>query len=305
MGALADDGGDESIIGGVLGYQACSCHALIALLARWSFFSERMGGLRCDGERAACADLLSALLKALYADGQLQVVLALDQDWVNLWPRPDCSRHTTRVSFDSDGIIDLRSLHDEAAVLYEEGRAVARRWRDSSVAVATGDLSLKNVLGRAGTCKPLGSFFRQLVWHLGHKLQSAIQQLLAGGSDIHGISARQVRIGEVLGDAPLLDRQLVRYIASVRSSIGQCRQIAVSTDKSVVGSLSMQATAISFAGNMCAVAPPQVSSGVAPKPPRWWDELGGRASGSGHIAWRRGGPWAFADPHGALSGVVA
>lgn len=186
-------GMDESADGfgmGVLPYQACSCNALLALLVRWGFFTERLGGLLGAGEKAACSELLTALLRELYGEGDLKVTLALDDDWVNVWPRPDCSRNVATLRICSDGILGLGGLEEVCENM------TACRWRQHLVSVAGADLRIGNVLARAGVHKPLSSLFRQLVWHLGHKLQSSIMAAfherhegqLCGG---RGVAARQ------------------------------------------------------------------------------------------------------------------
>lgn len=247
-------GMDESAGGfgmGVLPYQARSCNALLALLVRWGFFTERLGGLRGADEKAACSELLTALLRELYGEGDLKVTLALDDDWVNVWPRPDCSRNVATLRICSDGILGLGGLEEVCENM------TACRWRQHLVSVAGADLRIGNVLARAGVHKPLSSLFRQLVWQLGHKLQSSIMVALAAGSRSAIVSMSAMKVSSVVGEASQLDKLLVRYVASLRSASEPHRQISIATDKSVVGSLAMQATAIAFLGNICGVAPPQ------------------------------------------------
>lgn len=95
---------------GVLPYQACSCHVLFALKARWGFVNERLGGLRGANEKVACAALVQALLRTLYEHGGFHVTVALDGDWVNDWPRPGCSRQVVSLGISDLGTIELEAF---------------------------------------------------------------------------------------------------------------------------------------------------------------------------------------------------
>lgn len=84
-----------------LPFHALSLHALLALLIRWATFCPRLGGLH-----GRDLDLLKALVGVVCLPTGCEVPIALDHQWVNLWPRPDCSQHVA-VRVDAMGLCDF------------------------------------------------------------------------------------------------------------------------------------------------------------------------------------------------------
>lgn len=78
------------------------------------------------------------------------------------------------------------------------------------VSVVGAGLSVSHALARAGSHKPLASFFRQLVWQLGENLQAVLIKLMLRGSGSDNVFLKVVKVSSIVGEAPQLDKLLVR-----------------------------------------------------------------------------------------------
>jgi len=71
----------------MLPFASVSCWAPLSLLCWWATRSERFGGVRRPRDRAACEELLRALLRLVHSQpGGFAITIDMKECWTNPWP---------------------------------------------------------------------------------------------------------------------------------------------------------------------------------------------------------------------------
>lgn len=250
---------------GMLPFVGISVHALLALLTRWSSAIPRLGGFSKAQHKAACDELLRALVGGLVHEGQgFGVPIDLEANWQIPWPRPPVHGKTVVLDVGGDGIAKVREW---LAVVVAQHPAPGNMWWSSQKLSKFVDrLESFDLVALLKACfaeKHLLDLFKQLIWLLGQRLQD---HFLAALDDKASPIAVAYDSFEAALNCPLvMDRKLVEYVEASKSFCRQAgqRTYAVATDKASVGGLgSGLQTTIFVVGrtNTAILGIPQVAS---------------------------------------------
>lgn len=270
----------DETAGTSLPHCSLSCWAVIIQLCRWSGAGKRHGGFDDSRHKQACKDLLDGLFRAIATSSRsgCEVPLVLDEHWQVAWPRPECGRVAARLVFSKEGFADIAGLRRQLAGV---PASKDKWWNASTLEMCWGGADAVPMIPfmvAAMASKRMGSFVRQVFWHLGWQLQVVCMQAI-DNSPVGGISMATHSILEALTNAPLLDRMLVSYVESGKA---QARQIgsnnySCSTDKASVGGLGggLSATVIGLgSSNVAVLGVPQAATGGSVPVVRELQEVG-------------------------------
>lgn len=200
--------------------------------------------MREEKDRACCDLMLQGLVRALHHTAWSFRVQAI-KDFKPLWPRPLPQDGSVPIFVKVDGSMDLAALSKLPGKL-------GKIWLEELGACS----SLLQLLKCAAIKPELGGLYKQVLWHVGQRLDTTMQSLSKGSCKLPMLSLAAVDIEDCFMEPSKLDTQLVRYVESgVRATEG-CLHLGVTSDGASVGGLTLQATIWTTTRNAAIVSVP-------------------------------------------------
>ena len=251
---------------GVLPFTAISPPALMLLLDRWAYRSEKKCGFRDIAHKHNARGLIAALLSLLWEHGPWRLRLDVVRAWVDVWPRPPTFINPISMVV-TDGIVDLCEW---AAVAQEHGKSsfsgsswllILSRIRQPCQFIdfleVIGDPDLK-----------LTGLVSQVFVACGRKLQEVLCANARKGSTSGIVSVNRVSLEDMFDKRRRLDCFLYKYIVSAKRRCSGQQFWSMCTDKASCGGYNLQAGFAVFPNNLAVIPPPAVLQNIQrPRPP--------------------------------------
>jgi hypothetical protein len=245
----------------VLGFQAASTVGLIALLAQWAHCSPRQGGIKADREKQCAADLLQAFVNAACSGQDWQATVLVDDQAQWHWPRPLSGTNAFKLNI-VDGVVHLGPLARYMRNL-SMPTPTAAKWLKKAKLDTTDRVDLAELFRVIAGLPALAAFRLQLFMALGLRLETMILRQHAEGAPAG--DDWLMKLGSIEDDinSPASRNLMLQkhWAASLTlaEQRGPLRMLSICTDKSRVGGLALQNTAVVLPSGECIMCFPQVA----------------------------------------------
>ena len=244
------------------------CFALPTLgfllcLSVWCSDDPGNHGLRSEDRRDSCTLVLRNLCLAAAAAKPAWMLGLRTLAWRCVWPASEPSAAQLFLAIDPTGAVHLDVLRAYAAA----GNDVAVEWwsaiNKKSVVRAIEqagrrryEVDLWDLLVVAASCTDT-SLIAQLVWFVARRLETVVLGLSGTESSFKLVLKRKT-LETILGDARLLDYELLRYMLSNKATSSGRIRWSMSLDKANVAALQLLTGYIGSGDNEVIVSAPQV-----------------------------------------------
>ena len=244
----------------VLSFQAASTVGLLALLSQWAHCSPRQGGIKSAREKQCSADLLQAFVDAACKGQEWQATVLVDDTTQWHWPRPLLGTNAYKLNI-IDGVVQLGPLSrymDNLTMPVPK----AAKWLKKAKLDTTESIGMAELFSILAGLPDLAAFRLQLFVALGMRLEAMILMQHAEGApagDLWLIKAASAE--DDISSPASRDLMLQRHWAAsliVAEQRGPLRMVSLCTDKSRVGGLPLQNTAVVLPSGECIMCFPQV-----------------------------------------------
>lgn len=239
-------------------YPAVSVWALILLLERWAFARPRAGGVTDVDAQLASSWFLEKVLMSLTDAAPFDILIDFVRDWRNPWPIPYVrTGPVSSVRALANGNVDCSAWSHAADVA--PGGTISSCWdRFQILWTGEGRKTLPIFLSVLASVPKLLSVYRQVVWHLGNRLQKQYMDSVQSGTPGEHYSLDPVAISDNFGNRWRCDHLVWRYVQACRPHALNQQYWSCATDGAAVGRCQLTSTVWVLPSNVAFIAPPQV-----------------------------------------------
>jgi len=244
----------------VLSFQAASTVGLMALLSQWAHCSPRQGGIKSAREKQCATDLLQAFVGAACKGQEWQATILVDDTTQWHWPRPLLGTNAYKLNI-IDGVVQLGPLSRYMGNLAMPVPKAAK-WLKKAKLDTIESIGMAELLSLLEGLPDLAAFRLQLFIALGMRLEAMILRQHAEGAPAGDLWLIKVASTDDDINCPAArDLMLQKHWAAsliAAEQRGPLRMLSLCTDKSRVGGLPLQNTAVVLPSGECIVCFPQV-----------------------------------------------